>query len=705
MAAAVDSTDAELSSAGLYTTAGIKTDGYTLGADSKSISFVGHTSDTIKFSGLNTDALAGDITYTSADAAITIGANALGTLDVSVAGSYTLALGSDVSAPAATSVKGFAFSDSVVTYTGAGQTAGYTLADNKITYSSAKDGDVLFTITGVKGIDGLKLTGTTVTVSAAALNGDEVTISDGYTLALGSDVTKSTTSTKATYDKDTQTYTKAGAVTEGYKLADNGKSISYAKASSLTFEFSGLTDKAQASYFGVDDDAKTLRLSKSNVATDGTAVSLTGGTGLDEGYKLTYGKTMIDADKIAETSTKATYDKDTQTYTAAGVIKEGYLLSDDSLSIAYEEPLTFEFEGLTDDVKYNYFGVHEDTKTLSVAKANVFRDGTVASLKGGTGLAEGYKLAYGSKMTVAKTSASLNGTDYTVKYSSAGYDIAGNTIRYVKSGETALELSGIASSPTEPADEVVNLKVANLSSNVSVKSNAGGFSFSMASGTYTGKTFTGSAGADTIKNAGAKLTINTGAGNDSIVSSGKNVTINGGAGADYISSTGAGSSILGGTGADTLSGSSGADYLSGGDGNDSILGNVGADSLYGGAGNDYLSGGKNSDYLSGGKGNDTLWGGTGDNDTLIGGAGADTFIYKPGEGGITITDYSNSQGDILQILKADGTNGTYSKAAFADSTLTLTIDGGGTVVFENVKSGDTVNINGTKRTVSSSGLS
>ncbi|MBR4643471.1 MAG: hypothetical protein IKO74_12270, partial [Selenomonadaceae bacterium] len=203
--------------------------------------------------------------------------------------------------------------------------------------------------------------------------------------------------------------------------------------------------------------------------------------------------------------------------------------------------------------------------------------------------------------------------------------------------------------------------------------------------------------------------------NDSIVSSGAKVTIDAGAGNDFIKSTGANSSILGGAGADTITGSTGADYLNGGNGNDSILGGKGADtliggagvdslnggtgndSLWGGAGVDYLDGGTGNDSLNGGTGNDSLWGGAG-NDTLTGGSGNDTFIYQPNTGKDTITDYAS--GDILQILKADGTNGTYTKAAFASNTLTLTIDGGGSVILTNVKSGSSVNINGTSHTIS-----
>ena len=240
-------------------------------------------------------------------------------------------------------------------------------------------------------------------------------------------------------------------------------------------------------------------------------------------------------------------------------------------------------------------------------------------------------------------------------------DTVNNTVKYSAVTDKALELNGIASEPTLPENSVLTLKVANFNDTVSVASNASNYRFSLAKGTYTGKTFTGSSKADTIT-----------------ATSTKNLTINAGKGNDLVTGSGTGVTLLGGSGNDTLNGGSGTQTLSGG---------AGTDNLYGGAGNDSLNGGTSAD---------TLWGGAG-NDTLLGGSGNDTFIYKPNEGTDTIQDYAS--GDILQILNADGTNGSYT-AAFASNKLTLTISGGGSVILENVNAGDKININGTIKTVS-----
>ena len=123
-----------------------------------------------------------------------------------------------------------------------------------------------------------------------------------------------------------------------------------------------------------------------------------------------------------------------------------------------------------------------------------------------------------------------------------------------------------------------------------------------------------------------------------------------------------------------------------------ITGNAKANSILGGSG---------ADTLQGGKGNDTLWGSAG-NDKLYGGAGKDTFIYKPGEGTDTIYDWE--AGDLLQILNSDGGQGAFTKSSFKNSKLTLTIDGGGKVVFSDVSKSDAFNINGTTYSISGSKL-
>ena len=111
-----------------------------------------------------------------------------------------------------------------------------------------------------------------------------------------------------------------------------------------------------------------------------------------------------------------------------------------------------------------------------------------------------------------------------------------------------------------------------------------------------------------------------------------------------------------GDGDDFASGGYGWDYVDGGRGDDSLYGNIGADTLIGGDGHDFLSGATGDDWLTGGNGSDSLYGNQGvdrlnggaGNDLLRGGTLRDTFVFNPGFGADTITDFEDFQ-DILEV--------------------------------------------------------
>ena len=212
-------------------------------------------------------------------------------------------------------------------------------------------------------------------------------------------------------------------------------------------------------------------------------------------------------------------------------------------------------------------------------------------------------------------------------------------------------------------------------------------------------------------------------GNDTVTNYANNVYISGGAGNDYITSKwGSNSTVLGGAGTDKITVQSNNAFVYGENDNDSIWTYNEGNFIYGGKGNDYIytknnnngfvSGDEGNDRiiadsgtyltLSGGAGNDYLWGGT-SSDTLIGGAGDDTFVYKPGQGTDHITDFSG--GDMLKILNRYGDEGgTFTSATYSGGNLTLAISGGGSVVLDNVSSGQSININGSNYKISGSKL-
>ena len=126
--------------------------------------------------------------------------------------------------------------------------------------------------------------------------------------------------------------------------------------------------------------------------------------------------------------------------------------------------------------------------------------------------------------------------------------------------------------------------------------------------------------------------------------------------------------------ANSLKGGKGADMIFAGDGKDTVLGGNGADALYGEKDADLLKGESGNDTLYGGSGNDTLYGGAG-NDSLTGGKGADVFIYKFGEGNDTITDYTASEKDKIQIVNAtiSGTRTSGKDIIYTIGNNTLTV--------------------------------
>ena len=99
----------------------------------------------------------------------------------------------------------------------------------------------------------------------------------------------------------------------------------------------------------------------------------------------------------------------------------------------------------------------------------------------------------------------------------------------------------------------------------------------------------------------------------------------------------------------SYTGTKNGDIIYGSAQNDYIFGADGGDKLYGGLGNDTLAGGEGNDYLDGGDGDDILQGSDTLNyyygipgltvpeyDTLVGGAGRDTFVIGNNRGNLNM---------------------------------------------------------------------
>ena len=112
--------------------------------------------------------------------------------------------------------------------------------------------------------------------------------------------------------------------------------------------------------------------------------------------------------------------------------------------------------------------------------------------------------------------------------------------------------------------------------------------------------------------------------------------------------------LIGSSHDDILAGDLSNNTLMGRDGDDTLYGGPdgGDDRMYGENGNDSIFGGIGNDTVHGGIGNDTVYGGAGD-DVLSGGADDDTFVFAPGNGDDTITDFTDSDDKIDLSAFAD----------------------------------------------------
>ena len=136
-----------------------------------------------------------------------------------------------------------------------------------------------------------------------------------------------------------------------------------------------------------------------------------------------------------------------------------------------------------------------------------------------------------------------------------------------------------------------------------------------------------------------------------------------------------------------LTGSSHDDILAGDLRNNTLMGRDGDDTLYGGpdGGDDRMYGENGNDSIFGGIGNDTIYGGAGD-DVLGGGADDDTFVFAPGGGADTITDFGDGDDKIDLSAFADITSvdDLSMDQRESDIVINLSNQGGGSITLQDL---------------------
>ena len=166
---------------------------------------------------------------------VTVSDASLNKKNVTVSDGYTLKLAKDVTKPSTTKV--WSRNKTTATYKQT-KTAGYTLADNAITYNK-KSFDTLATVKGVKSTAGLSVKGKVITLKASAINKKVTVDGSGYefNFAAGN---YNGASISGFDDKDTLTFDNLDFQTS-YSKKNNAVTFKFADGSVTLKDFTATT--------------------------------------------------------------------------------------------------------------------------------------------------------------------------------------------------------------------------------------------------------------------------------------------------------------------------------------------------------------------------------------------------------------------------------------------------------------------------------
>lgn len=562
----------------------------------------------------------------------------------------------------------------------------------------------LITVKGVKSLEGLSLKGKVVTIAKASLNATKVTINDGYTLALADDVKGSSTK-KATWSLSDSTATyKSSYKTAGYKLASNGKSISYTKATKATdlATITGVKSKSGLSVsgnkitlkkstlkskvtvggknyeFDFASDYNSAKISGSSnvdiITTRGNKLSISGGAGNDT-IKVLGSATSVsggDGDDIFiinangsniitdyKAGDKISITSGTATVTTSGndvVFNVGFnkILT---VTGGRNENITY-FDDAGEHTHYSYpDGIISVKSAITLTADYEGNDVNLSISNNKFNTLNATEVIRGLKITGNKNANNIVG--------SSQDDIidGGGSADMIDGGKGNDSIIGGKGNDTLTGGDGSDVFIYNKGDgNDLITDYAAEDVISIKSGKATVSTKKDdvilTVGSNKITVVGGKYEIITYVDSDGTHTYQKIFTTKGNKTitlteeytknnfnvADYGSYNTIDASAV--THSMSIVGNKSANSIMGTTDEDTIDGGAGNDKLYGKDGNDSIIGGKGKDSLYGGDGNDTLWGGTG-NDYLYGGAGVDIFVYNSGDEIDTIFDYEQGVDKIM----------------------------------------------------------
>ncbi len=412
---------------------------------------------------------------------------------------------------------------------------------NGTTAKYGTTGKTLVTVKGVKSLDGISLSGTTVTIAKESLGTSKVKISNGYTLALAYDVSKSATTKAWSLKNSTATYKQMTSA--GYKLANNA--IIYTKKSAKTLA----TIKGVKSTDGLKFSGKVITVSKASLGGKKVTVS--------DGYKLKLGS---DVGKVSIKKAAWSLSGSTATYKSS-YKTAGYTLADNA--ITYSKATTAKNLATIKGVK-STDGLKISGKTIKPATTSLSNKVTISG---------GYNFDFAKDYSNATITGSSNDDTIIAR----GKNILVNGGK----GDDTIKILGAGTVKGGAGADVFYYK----SSGANVISDyAADDIISIASGTAA----TSINGDDFILKVGkGKITV-TGGANETIIyfdADGKHTHKKT---SDFKINAASKVKIDVAKVYDSLEIT----------GDNSLWGDAGSDTLYGGAGDDYISGGDGSDFIA-----------------------------------------------------------------------------------------------------------
>ena len=515
---------------------------------------------------------------------------------------------------------------------------GWIISNGIASYGTIKNNAIYGTptikITGLSSkatTSDITLSNVTVKLKKNALGTDTVNISNGYSLALGDDVTISKRTAAAwSLNGTTATY-KSEYTSEGYSL--NNNQITYTKAT--TPDIINVTGVKSISGLSVNNKLVTIFSS----ALNNSNITIT------NAYTL---KLESNVQKVVTTEAGWSISGTTATYKSSSNTA-GYRLSSDSKSVEYvaasggETLITI--SGLKENANVNDIVINGNSVIIPATMVGA----TEATITGGS-----YTLVIEGSNT---GDDSVEGGDSTPTIESGG-----STTETIDGGSSTPTIEGGGS--TEPID--------------------GGSSTPTIEGGDTTETINGGSSTPTIKGGDTTETINSG------TSTPTNPTISGG-GNDTISTS---TTTITNSSANKFELPSDVDNVDASSRTKAIIitGNSSSNVIVGGKGSDTIDGGKGNDTLTGGKGNDVFVYSSGDgNDVITDYSSGDKIritngkvdkvkvegidvILTIGSGSLTV---KNARGQKLSIVNSAGKS--LSTVVGSKSTLEITNDSDSTL--------------------------